>query len=214
MSSDKRKDRGGPSGPPSRPYRLKARAERQEQTRRRIAAATAELHEEVGPARTTIAEIARRAGVQRPTVYNNFPHERELLAACSAHFLAQHPPPDPGAALALEDPAERLRHALLAFYGWYRETRSMSSKVARDRRLVPELDALLQETADARRDALADELTRAFAARGRVRVRLRAAVSLGLEFSVWERLVSAGLSDAEAAELMAAAAQAAVSESL
>ncbi|MBA2357350.1 MAG: TetR family transcriptional regulator, partial [Actinobacteria bacterium] len=37
-----------------------------------MAAVTAALHEEVGPARTTIAEIARRAGVQRLTVYKNF----------------------------------------------------------------------------------------------------------------------------------------------
>src|SRR3954470_17496284 len=65
-----------------RPYRLKERARRQEQTRRRIAAATAALHEEVGPARTTTSEVARRAGVQRPTVYSNFPRERDLFAAC------------------------------------------------------------------------------------------------------------------------------------
>ena len=46
-----------------RRYELKQRAERQEETRRRIAAATAALHEEVGPARTTISAIAARAGV-------------------------------------------------------------------------------------------------------------------------------------------------------
>ncbi len=46
--------RAGPSQEKKRSYRLRARAERQEETRRRIAAATAELHEEVGPARTTI----------------------------------------------------------------------------------------------------------------------------------------------------------------
>src|SRR3954471_5680857 len=95
-----------------RPYQLKERAKRQEETRRRIAAATAELHAEVGPARTTIAEVARRAGVQRPTVYNNFPHERDLLAACQAHFLEEHPPPDLSPALDFEEPADRLRSVL------------------------------------------------------------------------------------------------------
>jgi AcrR family transcriptional regulator len=50
----------------------------------------------VGPARTTITEIARRAGVQRPTVYANFPTDRELFAACLAHFMAEHPLPDLG----------------------------------------------------------------------------------------------------------------------
>ncbi|MBA2357024.1 MAG: helix-turn-helix transcriptional regulator [Actinobacteria bacterium] len=52
---------------------------------------TAALHEEVGPARTTIAEIARRAGVQRLTVYKNFPDEYELFAACQRHFLSEPP---------------------------------------------------------------------------------------------------------------------------
>ena len=48
-----------------RKYELKARAEKQAATRRRIVEATSALHEEVAPARTTVAEIARRAGVQR-----------------------------------------------------------------------------------------------------------------------------------------------------
>ncbi|MCY7302061.1 MAG: TetR/AcrR family transcriptional regulator, partial [Thermoleophilia bacterium] len=40
----------------------------------------------VGPAATQISEIARRAGVQRVTVYNHFPDEASLFAACSAHW--------------------------------------------------------------------------------------------------------------------------------
>ena len=47
----------------NRKYELKARAEKQAETRLRIVEATAALHEEVGPASTTVAEIARRAGV-------------------------------------------------------------------------------------------------------------------------------------------------------
>ena len=70
-----------------RPYRMKERAKRQEDTRRRIAAATSELHQEVGPARTTIAEIARRAGVQRPTVYSNFPEERLAVSLMRLSFV-------------------------------------------------------------------------------------------------------------------------------
>jgi AcrR family transcriptional regulator len=192
-----------------RPYRLKVRAKRQEETRRRIAAATASLHEEVGPARTTIAEVARRAGVQRPTVYNNFPRERELFAACQAHFLAEHPPPDPSPALALLEPAERLRGVLHALYGWYRSTEAMEENVHRDRRLLPELDALLAETSDRRLDALADELTRGFDLSGRAALLTRALIRLALEFSTWQRLARDGLSDAHTADLMVEAARAA-----
>ena len=46
----------------TRKYELKARAESQRETRDRIARAAAELHDELGPARTTVAEIARRPG--------------------------------------------------------------------------------------------------------------------------------------------------------
>ena len=187
---------------------MQARAERQAETRRRIAAATAELHEEVGPARTTIAEIARRAGVQRPTVYNNFPTERQLFAACQAHFLAEQPPPAPDAALARTDPAERLRGVLEALYAWYRETEGMVGKVQRDRRLLPELDALLGETSDRRLDALADELARGFAAGSEAGLRTRALTRLALDFLTWQRLACDALADADAADAMTVVVQA------
>jgi AcrR family transcriptional regulator len=203
MSIEKSKSAG-------RTYRLKERARRQEETRRRIAAATAELHEEVGPARTTIAEVARRAGVQRPTVYSNFPAERELMAACQAHFLAENPPPNPAPAMELADPAERARTALGLFYGWYRRTARMTGNVQRDRRLLPELDALLAETSDRRLDELAGALAAGLAAKGRREaVAARAALRLGLDFATWERLTGEGLSDKRAAALLVTAAQAA-----
>jgi AcrR family transcriptional regulator len=189
-----------------RPYHQKERAERRAETRARIAAATASLHEEVGPARTTVTEVARRAGVQRPTVYNNFPDERGLFAACQAHFLTEHPPPDPTAAFALPEPADRVRAALEGFYRWYRENEGMTGNVQHDRRLVPELDALLTETSDAQLDGLADALAAGFPAAGRART--RALVRLALDFATWHRLKREGLADDEAAELMSEAARA------
>src|SRR3954454_10659808 len=100
-----------------RRYELKAGAEAQQATRARIAAAAAALHEEVGIGRTTVADIARRAGVQRLTVYNHFPDLHALLPACTAHWLTEHPPPDLDHALALAEPEERLRAVLTAQYG-------------------------------------------------------------------------------------------------
>src|SRR3954465_13764446 len=105
-----------------RRYELKKRAERLDETRRRILEATIELHRSVGPAATQISEIARRAGVQRLTVYNHFPDERSLLSACSAHWRALHPAPDPAAWKDVEDGPARLRLALGELYAWYRET--------------------------------------------------------------------------------------------
>ena len=171
-----------------RKYELKARAERQEETRRRITEATVALHEEVGPARTTVAEVARRAGVSRLTVYNNFPEERELFAACQGHWLALHPPP------AL-DPSAGVESVLRALYGWYRETARMAENVRRDRAHVPDLDALMSETGDARMAQLAEALGGG------------AMVALALDFWTWRRLTAEGLSDAKAASLMAGAAR-------
>src|ERR671919_2710297 len=79
-----------------RKYEKKRRAEQEAETRQRIVEAMVALHREVGPARTTISAIAERAGVERLTVYRHFPDERSLFEACTGHWRASHPPPDPG----------------------------------------------------------------------------------------------------------------------
>src|SRR4051812_794340 len=112
-----------------RPYRMKARAEAQERTRNRIAEAAAELHEEKGVAATTVADVARRAGVQRLTVYNHFADLSELIPACAAHYDSEHPRPDLEGALALEDPQARVREVLARLYPWYRETEPMYGRL-------------------------------------------------------------------------------------
>ncbi len=194
---------------PKRKYELKARAERQRQTRERIVKATMDLHHEVGPAKTTVAEIARRADVQRLNVYNHFPDETELFGACQARWLRLHPLPDFSAALALRAPSERVRSALRTFYGWYRDTESMAEKIQRDRGAVPELDALMEQTADARLDQLTETLAAGFGSRGRRAESQHALIRLALDFWTWRRLNRAGLDAAAAADLMADAVAAA-----
>jgi AcrR family transcriptional regulator len=191
MSSEKRK------------YELKVRAERQRETRERIGAATCALHEEVGPARTTVAEIARRAGVQRLTVYNNFPNEEELFAACQRHFYAEHPPPDLERALVLEDPSQRLWAVLNKLYPWYRATQRILGNVQRDRSIVPALDSLLARTDDVSLAVLVDALVAGWSPRGDQEARLRAAIAVVLDFWTWQRVAQEGLDDEAAAELMA-----------
>lgn len=164
------------------------------------------LHEEVGPARTTVAEIARRAGVQRLTVYNHFPEEADLVHACQEEWLSRHPPPDLGPAFARSDPVERLWAALEVFYGWYRATQQMTDWVQRDRAAVAALDDFQGETADAHLDELAATLAAGFAGRGKVAQRRRVLVRLGLDFWTWQRLSTEGLDDRAAAAVMAWAA--------
>jgi AcrR family transcriptional regulator len=186
---------------PKRRYELKARAEAQEATRARIAAAASELHGEVGVAKTTVSDIARRAGVQRLTVYNHFPDLATLLPACTAHWLAENPMPDLESPLAIEDPAERLRAVLTLLYGWYRATGPMQRRVCGERSTVPELDAWMDQSSDQLLAGLADRLST-----GLDRPRARALTALALDFWTWQRLDGEGLDDAAAAELMAGVA--------
>jgi AcrR family transcriptional regulator len=184
----------------NRKYELKARAESQERTRQRIAKAAAELHEKVGPAETTVAEIARRAGVSRLTVYKHFPDNASLYEACSAHYRSEHPLPDFEPALAIEDAVDRVRSVLALVYGeTYRETQGMLRNLSRDRGFDPALDALMEKTRDALLDRLAGELAAGFEASGG---ELRAIIMLAFDFWTWDRLTGEGLDDDEAASLM------------
>src|SRR3954451_20127201 len=122
-----------------RTYRKKRRAEQQAETRQRIVEAMVALHREVGPARTTISAIAERAGVERLTVYRHFPDDRSMFEACTTHYASEVPGPDPAAWAGIEEPAERLRAALLAFYDYYRRAEDVLTHAVRD---VPQLPAL------------------------------------------------------------------------
>lgn len=193
-----------------RSYELKERARKQAETRRRIVEATVALHQEVGPARTTIAEIARRAGVQRLTVYNHFPSEHELFGACSAHFVGNCPPPDPGAWAAIADPGERLRRALTDLAGWYRSGEPMLANVGRDVALLPALRDVVEAGQAPLRAAIRDILGAGWGVRGRARDRLPAAIGWATDFRSWQQLVrEQGLSDADAVEVLARAVEAA-----
>jgi AcrR family transcriptional regulator len=183
----------------TRKYELKKRAERQEETRRRIVEAAIQLHRTKGPARTTFSDIAALAGVQRHTLYRHFPDERQMSLACSGHHFELNPPPDPAAWGGIGDPRERLRVGLDGLYSWYERNEDMFACVFRD----AEVDPLTREMFELRgaepmsriRAALTDGL-----GKGK---RRQAALDLALDFHAWRRLRSSGLGAGEAAELMA-----------
>ena len=179
----------------TRKYELRKRAEQQEETRRRIVEATVGLHLTAGPAATRITEIAQRAGVQRRTVYNHFPDDRTLFAACSAHWRELHPAPDPAEWERIDDRPERLRRALRDLYAWYRETEPMTANVLRDAQLLPALDAVIAPGLGAYLDRV-----RAVVA-GDSGKRVKAAAAVAVDFHVWQTL--APLGDRAAAELAA-----------
>jgi len=186
-----------------RKYELKARAESQERTRQRIAKAAAELHEEGGPAATTVAEIARRAGVSRLTVYKHFPDNAALYPACAAHHLAENPLPDFGAALAPEHPVERVRSLLRMVYAdWYRDWGQMMRNLQRDRRSDPALDEFMSANSDAALAGLAEGAVAGFDLERDQAERVRSLIRVALDFWTWDRLTGEGMDDEAAAELM------------
>jgi AcrR family transcriptional regulator len=179
-----------------RRYELKARAARQAATRQRIVEAAVGLHTTVGPAATTISAIAERAGVQRHTVYAHFPDETTLFGACSAHWVAANPFPDPTPWLAEVDAELRLRAALSAVYQWYERVEAALTLFARDADAVP---SNLRDAREADMARLADGLAHGLPRRKLV----RAAVGHALAFETWRSLVrQQGLSRRDAVTAM------------
>ena len=186
----------------TRKYEMKRRAQRQEETRRRITEATVELHEALGPAKTTISAIAERAGVQRLTVYRHFPDERALLSACSSHYGAANPPPDLDPWTQILDPEDRLRRALAETYAYHRRTEPMMSKVLRD---APVHDPTFEVTVPYLQhwDRARYTLVTGWGAKDQRLKMLLAALGHALDFWTWRSLVhEQGLTDEEAIELM------------
>ena len=187
----------------TRRYRKRLRAEQEQQTRQAITEAAVKLHGTLGPARTTVSAIAEEAGVQRATVYRHFPDEPSLFQACSGHYMAMHPPPDPTRWMEIADPAERLREALADVYDWWDETEDMMSRVIRDGPLVESL-SVQTRTRLAFFDEMAGILMRGRRLRGKPRARVQAAIRHALALSTWQSLVrDQALTNEGAVELMA-----------
>jgi AcrR family transcriptional regulator len=180
-----------------RHYELKARAEGQAETRRRIVDAAIALHESLGPSRTTITAIAERAGVGRLSVYRHFPEEADLFLACSGRYWEDHPAPDPSSWLPIDDPERRLEFALAESYEYHRETAPMISRALADVGDAPHM-APYHEYWRTAADAVASAR---WGLRGRRRRILRASIGHALAFTTWQTLTRE-LTDAEAVSLM------------
>lgn len=184
-----------------------------EETRRRITAATFDLHATVGPSRTTISAIADRAGVQRHTVYAHFPDLDTLYRACTEHgmLVTRMPLPEPWAAIG--DPMVRLRTGLDELFKWYRANERMLRNVLADAGAEaqgpsagrgPEAETDLFET---RMTALVDALAHGWPVSGASRPRLlRAVLVHATAFETWRSLTITGLRDEEAVDLLGALA--------
>jgi AcrR family transcriptional regulator len=154
------------------------------------------------PARTSISAIAEGAGVRRSTVYRHFPDEEALFAACSSHWRAANPPPDPGAWAAIEDPGERTEAALRELYAFYGRTPDMITSLLRDEPFVPAVHRRLRDFNGYVR-AIQDTLMAGRGLRGRAARRTRAAIGHALAFPTWRSLTrEQGLDEGDAVAVM------------
>jgi AcrR family transcriptional regulator len=193
---------------PKRKYELKKRAVEMAETRLRITEAAIELHGTLGPSRTTMSAVAKRAGVERRTLYRHFPTEADLFVACSTNYFTANPWPDLGSWRAIRDPHQRLERALDELYAYYERTEPMYSNVLRDAELVDfardavvPLHVYLEEAAQI--------LTVGRPVRGRRRHLLVGALRHALAFSTWQSLTASGITRANAAILVTALVEAA-----
>ena len=171
-----------------RPYRQKARAESQAQTRQRIIEAAVGLHLERGPAQTSINAIAERAGVNRVTIYRHFPDARTLLEACSAHARRVNPPPDMDAWRGISDPRRRAEVALTQLYDYFRRTEAGWSNLLRDAEIAPLVKEMVEKRRLAYLREARDVLLAAWPGRRARRPLLRAVLGLAVDFRTWQTL--------------------------
>ena len=133
----------------AREYKMVKRRDKVEETRRRIAKATYELHSTIGPAFATVALIADRAGLPRQTVYRNFGTQVELFRSCIAFGLEMHPLPDPNRWQSIADPRERLQVGLTQLYRWFEASEPVMTNSVRDFGVVRESAEAMQPVAEA-----------------------------------------------------------------
>jgi len=162
-----------------------------------------ELHGSVGPANTTVTEVASRAGVSRMTVYNHFPSEVDLFTACSTHWATHNPFPDPSAWLEVADPSERLATGLAELYGWYRLKQGMLGNIFRDLPLVPALAEVMGGLWGGYVEEILSSLATDWPVDSRGTEALHASLRVVVDFHTWQLLTAGGIGDAEAADLAA-----------
>jgi AcrR family transcriptional regulator len=188
----------------ARRYQLKKRAERRDETRRRIVDAAIHLHRTVGPAGASITAIAKEAGVSRLTVYRHFPDEISLLQACTSTYNVANPPPDVGELHSIADPVRRLELALAKVYAYYSENDAMLLNGADALPTHPALGVALEPFFAGQRQ-LVELLASGWEVDGAPGTTLRGAIGHAVGLLTWRSLrFEQGLTNEQAARLMVA----------
>lgn len=184
-----------------RSYRKTTRAKQEEQTRQRITEAVVELHRTVGPAQTTISDIASLAGVGRVTVYKHFPDDSAMFRACGDHWIAKNPPPDFSQALTERNESQRAAGVIRLLYAYYHHTYDMMGKVMRDAKTMPALAEVVENGWMQLLQSLEDALMPA-GKHGESARRYRATLRVAMDIDTWHTISEMGIDNESATELV------------
>jgi AcrR family transcriptional regulator len=176
-----------------RRYRSERRAETAEQTRRRIVAATRQLHIEQGVYATSMPQIAERAGVSVGTVYHHFPSYEDACSACAQHTAEMLPFPTAQVFTGLQTVDERVRRLAQEIFGFYQRLPAYE-RVRSERWGMPPIAAYAEWEEDSRA-ALMREALRPL----EIDPRLARTCSALLDVAVYGALTRGGMTAGEAA---------------
>lgn len=157
------------------------------------------LHGEVGPRHTTVSAIAKRAGVERLTVYRHFANESEMFQACSHLYLEQNPPPRPEDWKGAENPIQRTRRGLEVIYGYFSRTASMFENIYRDTADFASLKEIM-DGFEAYLRSLADDLAGDWPTDSQPRI--RTILRLATRFSFWQTMEAEELGDGDKVSIL------------
>ncbi|MCP4006889.1 MAG: TetR/AcrR family transcriptional regulator [bacterium] len=124
-----------PTEPTSTPDRANHRQRQKEETRRIVRECAAELFEQKGFAKTTMRELATRAGVGLGTIFKHFPDKGSLLVACYREDIGEVT--RRGLATLPEgDLQAQLLHLTTRLYAFYAQRPALSRVLARESTLM------------------------------------------------------------------------------
>ena len=184
-----------------RGYVKRARAEGEARTRARILDAALSIYEGGGARETTMAAVARRAGIARGTVYRHFGSEAALLGALASKVTSDRIPVGVEVLAGISYAPERLVRALSMAYAHYRSNAALIRAIRRDGHVSRNAHPYLRALADWR-SGLADLVLDALGSGSELR---RPALDHALSFEAWHSLcVNLGQDDETAVRMMTA----------
>ena len=166
------------------------------------------LHADQGMVATSYADIAAKADVAVPTVYNHFPDRQALVNGCTTHVFSQAPPMPEDLFDGARTLSARCQTVVAALFSTYAFFRPWLIWTLREVGQVPELRFVEAQRKKTREELVRQALAPSF--RGRPPAELLALAGALVDFSSWVSLTATfGTNDAQrmASEALAVLAE-------